>query len=111
MTTPTNPYSTPAAPLGAAQPGAFLDVTWGRALRVWWSLIWRTLLASVLVGALFGALLGMLLGVAGIALGIIVSVTQAAGALVGIVVGVVMVRHVLRMSWPEFRIVLIAVAR
>jgi hypothetical protein len=111
MTTPTNPYTSPAAPLGAAQAGASLEVTWGRALRVWWSLIWRTLLASVLVGALFGAILGMLLGVAGFALGTIVLVTQAAGALVGIGVGVVMVRHVLRMSWREFRIVLIAVPR
>jgi hypothetical protein len=88
-----------------------VEVTWGRALKVWWSLAWRTVLFGGLAGALMGGILGAVLGMAGRSPQEIAGVTTWAGIFVGIPVGVWVVRGVLNRSWSDFRIALVPVTR
>lgn len=84
-----------------------LEVTWGRAVRVWWSLMWRALLFGGIGGGGVGFVIGFFMGAAGASLASITAVTAWAGLLVGIPVGMWVVRHVLRKTWSDFRIVLL----
>ena len=111
MTNESTAHAEPIGVPGQVAEGTIREVTWGRALKVWWSLFWRTLLASMLVGALVGAVIGFLMGLAGLGVDVIIPVTQCAGALVSIPVAVWMMHHVLRLRWSDFRIVLVASSR
>lgn len=83
-----------------------IDVTWSRATRVWWSIVWRSFLFSVLAGAAGGLVLGIVLGVAGQAEGI-QKYGQLVGILLGIPVGIWVVKTVLTKQFRRFRIVLV----
>ena len=88
-----------------------LEVTWGRATRVWWAYLWRNLIAIVLasiLGVILGAVLGFVLGAAGVAPGVIGRFTFLIGAVVGIGVSVVPIRLILGKDFGEFRLVLLS---
>jgi len=88
-----------------------LEVTWGRAARVWWAYLWRNLIAVVLTGILgmvFGAILGLLLGATGVSPGVIQRAAFVLGILTGIAVSVVPIRLILGKDFGEFRLVLLA---
>ena len=89
-------------------PGPSLDVTWGRAARVWWSLIWRGALFGGIGGGLVGFLIGFIMGAAGATRQSIATLTFWAGLAVAVPVGIWVVRHVLKKSWSDFRIALVA---
>ena len=78
-----------------------VDVSWGRAIKVWWSLVWR--------GLLFG-------GIAGFIAGLIMALAGAgehagiAGGLSGIPVGVWVIKTVIGSEYSDFRIVLVPTA-
>lgn len=93
----------------ASQTG--LQVTWGRVFRVWWSLTWRGLLFGGIAGALVGSVIGFCMGFAGASRESIARVRFWAGVVAAIPVGLLVVRHVLRMSWSDFRIALVANTR
>jgi len=88
-----------------------LEVTWVRALTIWWSLIWR----GLLLGFLAGFVVGFIVGFVGALLGANPSALQALFPLVGVVsgvpVGIWVVRQVLRKKFNGFRIALIAMDR
>jgi hypothetical protein len=92
-----------------------LEVTWPRALRVWWALAWRSFLAIPLAGAL-GCVIGFVMGLLGPLLHVdqrrvmfaIQLVVMPMGAAIGVLVGIWATRAVLRKSFREFRIALIA---
>jgi hypothetical protein len=86
-----------------------LEVTWGRAAKVWWSLAWRTVVVGFLAGGLLGAVLGVVLAVAGKSPQEIAAVTTWAGFAVGLPVAIWAVRSVLKSSWSDFRIALVCV--
>jgi hypothetical protein len=99
---------------GALSLGADLPVTWGAALRIWWSLIWRVLLIGTLGGGAIGCMIGFAIGALGAALHwrpfqtqvvIQVCVLPLAFAL-NMVVGVWAMRTVLQLRFAEFRIAL-----
>jgi hypothetical protein len=84
-----------------------LDVTWTRALKVWWSLAWRGILFGTLAGALAGACIGIVGASAGADQPTIQKLGSLAGLAVGLPVGLWVVRTILQKSWSDFRIVLV----
>lgn len=91
-----------------------LEVTWGRAVRVWWSFLWRNLiaiLAAMLIGAIVGAILGFILGAAGVPVATIKMIGMPIGALIGLAISIVPVKLILGLDYGEFRLVLVSKQR
>lgn len=109
-----NPYRAPTTNVAdreTGDTGPGVEVTWRRATEVWWSLIWRAVLFGGLAGAVVGGVMGGILGAFGAPQQTIGTVGNWLGILVGIPVGIWVVRSVLRKSWSDFRIVLMAVSK
>ncbi len=104
----TNPYTAPAARVADADLDKGLDVTWGKAAKVWWSLAWRVIVFGMLAGFVAGAVVGGIAGAAGVNTQTISSLGALSGMVVGIPVGIWVVRTILRKSWSDFRIILVA---
>ena len=75
-----------------------VEVTWGRAIKVWWSLAWR--------GVLFGGVAGLIAGIIMMLAGAGESGVRAAG-LIGIPVGMWVVKMVIGTEYSDFRIALV----
>jgi hypothetical protein len=103
----TNPYSAPAARVADLDSHGGLEVTWGRAIKVWWSLAWRLVLFGGIAGFIAGAIIGGVGAAAGANPRTISSLGSLSGMVIGIPIGMVVVRWVLRKSWSDFRIVLL----
>jgi hypothetical protein len=84
-----------------------IPVTWGHAIKIWWSLTWRI----VLFGGLAGLALGLLFGLIGAATGIadetIHSWGQIGGTLVSIPIGIWVVKYILNKDFTKYRIILV----
>ena len=37
------------------------ELTWNRSMRVWWLIVWRTMVGCVVLGAIVGAVLGIII--------------------------------------------------
>jgi len=85
-----------------------LEVTWGRALRVWWSIMWRALLFCFIAGFIAGFIVGFIGGMSGLDPKSIQLYAGIAGAAVGIPIGIWVVKTVLGKKYSEFRIALVA---
>jgi len=88
-----------------------LEVTWGRATRVWWAYLWRNLIAimgGTLLGAILGALLGFVLGAAGVPSDAARRATLAIGAMLGLLTSIVPIRLILGKNFGEFRLLLLS---
>jgi ABC-type uncharacterized transport system permease subunit len=88
-----------------------LEITWSRAVRVWWSYLWRNLIAIVvglLIGMLIGAVIGFILGAMGVSLRTIQIVVAPIGFVLGLAISVVPLKMILGKDFGEFRLVLLA---
>ena len=85
---------------------AKLEVTWGRALTVWWSLMWRIIVFGVAAGLVAGAFVGVIAGLTGQADKAKVW-GGVAGYIVSVPVPMLVVKIVLQKKWKEFSIGLI----
>jgi hypothetical protein len=87
-------------------PPDYLEVTFGRTVTVWWSLVWRTFVFSALLGAVLGFVGGIIVSVAGHP-----ELGGAVGALLGwlgsIPVTIAVLRIVLRKQFGDFAIKLV----
>jgi hypothetical protein len=83
-----------------------LEVTWQRAARVWWLIVWRALLGGVLLGAVIGFIIGLIGAAMGWPQQSTIGFSTIAGALVSAAWGLVVVRMALRKKYIEFRLVL-----
>jgi hypothetical protein len=88
-----------------------LEITWRRALSVYWLLAWRMFIGSVLIGFI----LGFLTGTVGFAIGLSPEVRNRIVLVVvplpAIWWGVFVVKMALRKHYSDFRIVLVASVR
>lgn len=87
-----------------------LEVTWGRAARVWWAYMWRNLIAIigvVLLGALIGGILGVIMAMAGASKETIQMVAAPIGWLLGLLISIVPMKMILGKDFGEFRLVLV----
>jgi hypothetical protein len=86
-----------------------LEVTWGRAIRIWWSLIWR--------GVLYGGIAGLVAGFITVEIGIALPGPQGpmdtwatvARVVVGISVGMWVVKRVMKLRYSRFRVALLSI--
>lgn len=87
-----------------------LEVTWGRAARVWWAYFWRNLLAivgAVVVGAILGGILGMVLGAMGLSPSTIKIVVAPISIILGFGISIIPVKMILGKDFGAFRLVLV----
>ena len=85
-----------------------VEVTWGRAVKVWWSVMWRAVLFGVIAGFVAGFIVGLVGGFAGADRGTITTLSGAAGAIAGIPVGIWVIKVVLTRKYSDFRIALVS---
>ena len=87
-----------------------LEVTWRRAFKVWWSFLWRNLIAIV-AGLILAVIVGVILGIFMAMLGFSLETTQLVGFILGAVIGltisVVPIKLILGKDFGEFRLVLL----
>ncbi|MCJ8294649.1 MAG: hypothetical protein MJK15_09605 [Colwellia sp.] len=87
-----------------------LEITWKRVIRIWWSFLWRNILAilgAVVIGALVGFIFGLILGAIGVPVETIKMIVQPIGFLIGLGISVIPLKMVLGKNFGEFRLVLI----
>jgi len=63
-----------------------LEITWKRAVSVWWAYLWRNLVTAI-VAAIAGMFLGFFLGLIASALGVPVQAIRPLCALLGFAIG------------------------
>ena len=85
----------------------FVELTWLRTLKVWWSLLWRNLLFSTLAAASIGSILGFFMGLIKINPQIVKIVTIFFGYISLLIVSIMVTRSVLNKDYSDFRIALI----
>ncbi len=86
----------------------FVQVTWMRTLKVWWSLLWRGFLSWLLSSAIIGSILVIFMELANAEPEIIKTVCVIVGYVVLIPVGIVVINLVLKTRYSDFKIALIA---
>lgn len=87
-----------------------LEVTWGRAVKVWWSYFWRSMIAAVaaiLIGILVGMILGFILALMGASLEVVQTFSGIVGGLIGLLASIVPFKLILGKDFGEYRLVLL----
>ena len=88
-----------------------LEITWNRAIRIWWSYLWRNLIAIVvamIIVMILGFIIGFIMGAMGFPILTIQLVTAPLGFLLGLGISVVPMKMILGKDFGEFRLVLLA---
>lgn len=87
-----------------------LEVTWKRALKVWWAFLWRNVLAvlmTVILSAIAGFMVSVILGLLGVGDNVLLIIAQSLGIVIGLLVSIIPVKLILGRDYGEFRLVLI----
>ncbi|MDH3830267.1 MAG: hypothetical protein OEV12_02370 [Gammaproteobacteria bacterium] len=84
-----------------------IQVTWGYAIKIWWSLTWRVALFGGLAGFALGLLFGLFGAATGTADEVVYSWVQIGGMLVTIPVGIWVVKSILNKDFKKYRIILV----
>jgi len=84
-----------------------IQVTWGYAIKIWWSLTWRVALFGGLAGFALGLLFGLFGSATGTADEVIHSWGQISGMLVSIPVAIWAVKSILNKDFKKYRIILV----
>jgi hypothetical protein len=103
----TTPYATPQSHVADVDLREGLEVTWGRAVKVWWSIGWRTLVVSVVLGFAVGIVVGIVAAAGGMGTVAASALGQIIGGVLGIIISMWAVRKALTRSFSDFRIVLV----
>lgn len=83
-----------------------LEVTWMRAIKVWWSMVWRVVAVSILVGIAISVVVGFIAGIFGYKEDVQV-LTQLLGVITGIPIGIWAMKVVLGKEYADFRVALL----
>jgi len=87
-----------------------LEATWGRTVKVWWSYLWRSLIAMVvamIIGGVFGFIIGFVMGTLGAEKSTIQLTTAPLGMLIGLAISIVPMKMILNKDFGEFRLALV----
>lgn len=87
-----------------------LEITWGRVVKVWWSYLWRNLLAiigAMLIGGILGGILGFILGAMSVSVENIKLITAPIGGIIGLLISIIPMKMILGKNFGEFRLVMI----
>ncbi|MCC5825907.1 hypothetical protein [Alkalimonas sp.] len=83
-----------------------IELTWGRASRIWWAFFWR----ATLIGAVIGLILGFAGGVIGLIIGqaeLAIQLATLASYLVAVPVSLLCLREALQLKYKGYRICLV----
>ncbi len=84
-----------------------IDVTWGRAAKVWWSLLWRSILFAGVAGFVVGVIVGIVGAIAGASREAVSVVSAFAGLGLGVPIGIWVVKLILSKNFSDFRVALV----
>lgn len=84
----------------------FVQVTWLRAFKVWWSLFWRWMLLWFFSTALSGAFLMLFMNLAGVSPDISRAIAIFIAFIYAFACGIIVVKAVLRCTYSDFKITL-----
>ena len=87
-----------------------LEVTWKRAAKVWWSFLWRNIIAvivAMILGGIVGFIIGFILGAMGVSTQTIQYITAPIGMIIGLLISIVPIKMILAKDYGEFRLVLL----
>ena len=87
-----------------------LEITWNRAVRVWWSYLWRNLVGVVLamiIGMILGGVLGFVMGAIGVPVSVIRLLVAPLGFVLGLGISVIPIKMILGKDFGDFRLVLL----
>ncbi len=87
-----------------------LEVTWRRAIKVWWSFLWRNLifiLVAALIGWIVGFVFGFLMTLVGFSSPTIQYVTSPISFIIGLCISIIPIKLILGKNYGEFRLVLV----
>jgi len=91
-----------------------LEVTWKRAAKVWWSYLWRSIIAiivAMVLGGIVGFIIGFVLGAMGVSTQTIQFITAPIGMIIGLLISIVPIRMILGKDFGEFRLVLLQASK
>lgn len=84
-----------------------IDVTWGRAAKVWWSLAWRMLLFTVAVSFVAGGILGFVGAMLGASQQTVSTLGFLIGVAVGVPIGIWIIKLIIGKNYSDFRLALV----
>jgi hypothetical protein len=87
-----------------------LEVTWKRAVKVWWSYLWRNIIAiivAMIIGFIVGVIIGFVLGFLGASTQIIKVIVTPISMIFGLLISIVPIKMILGKDFGEFRLVLL----
>jgi len=91
-----------------------LEVTWKRAAKVWWSYLWRNIVA-IIVAMVLGGIAGFIIGFVLVAMGVstqtIQFITAPIGMIIGLLISIVPIKMILGKDFGEFRLVLLQTSK
>lgn len=85
-----------------------VEITWGRVVKVWWSLAWRGILFGSLAGAGAGFVVGFVGAMGGMSRESISLYSMLAGGAVGVAIALWVVKTVLGKRFSDFRLALVS---
>ncbi|MDY0195316.1 MAG: hypothetical protein WC253_00150 [Sulfurovaceae bacterium] len=88
-----------------------LEVTWSRAIKVWWSYVWRNLIAiiaSMIMGGIAGFIIGFVMAAFGAEKETMKTTAIIVGFIIGVAISIVPIKMILGMNFGEFRLVLLS---
>lgn len=91
-----------------------LEVTWKRAAKVWWSYLWRSIIAiivAIVLGGIVGFIVGFVLGAMGVSTQTIQFITAPIGMIIGLLISIVPIKMILGKDFGEFRLVLLQISK
>jgi ABC-type methionine transport system permease subunit len=91
-----------------------LEVTWERAIHVWWAYFWRNLIcivAALVMGMIAGVVVGIVFRLTGASPEAMRFMAGLLGAVIGIGISIVPFKLILGKDFSEFRLVLLAPSR
>ena len=89
-----------------------MEATWGIALKIWWWLIWRSLLTALVGGSIIGFIIGFILGIISVITKINFIDTMrlpilAIGFIFGMIVNIFFIKRVIGKKFKNFSLMLI----
>ena len=83
-----------------------LEVTWKRALQIWWAYLWRKLVV-LLIGAILGGIIGFALAPMAGSTIVIQVVSIPIGLIIGFAISIVPLKMILGKDFGDFRLALL----
>jgi len=83
------------------------EATWGDGARIWWWIMWRSILGAIAGGFVIGFVIGLVASLMGVDIESIQIIVTPLGALVGAIINIFFTKKVIGKQFKDFKLVLI----